>query len=332
MDSKKMKNYLKDVMTLETEKYRLEEIKSEITKAIEKTEAQLSENVNFDEETNRRISILNRIKDSEIREYLDRMKKVKSGSIITYFIVAAVFAPIVLYFMGSTFLAIVSVFALLFAGFHFASKKSNIELIKESKEVKEHIAKIEKEYIVKIKETKDKYGKESSEKEKDYVSKRKELMIFCKNNKDNIKSLDKEYKEVTDKLKELYDLDYIFEKYRNISAITMFYEYFSSSRVFELEGKDGAYNLYEAELRQNLIISNLGKINEHLEDIKDNQYCMYNEMKNVNSSLKIINRNLVDGLNDIAKIETANLAVNAEISKNVNTIKRIQVHNFIFDK
>ena len=107
---------------------------------------------------------------------------------------------------------------------------------------------------------------------------------------------------------------------------------FSSSRVFELEGKDGAYNLYESELRQNVIINNLEKVNDNLEEIKDNQYCMYNELKNVNSSLQTINKNLIDGLNDIAKIEMANLAVNTEIAKNVKTIKRIQVYDYIMNK
>ena len=127
-------------------------------------------------------------------------------------------------------------------------------------------------------------------------------------------------------------MDIIFPKYRNLAAITMFYEYFASSRVFELEGKDGAYNLYESELRQNIIIGNLSKINDNLENIKENQYCMYNELKNINSSIHKVNKNLVDGLTNIANIEMANLAVNAEIAKNVKIISGIQIRNYILDK
>lgn len=73
-------------------------------------------------------------------------------------------------------------------------------------------------------------------------------------------------------LRRLYDLNIIHEKYRSLVPVTMFYEYFETGRCTTLTGHEGAYNLYEAELRQNIIIDKLDGIKDQLEDIKKNQY------------------------------------------------------------
>lgn len=84
------------------------------------------------------------------------------------------------------------------------------------------------------------------------------------------------------KLKDLYDEDIIFPKYRNLVAITSINEYLLSGRCDKLEGPDGAYNLYETELRQNIIISQISAAIENLEEIKFNQFSLYQEIQNSN--------------------------------------------------
>ena len=69
-------------------------------------------------------------------------------------------------------------------------------------------------------------------------------------------------------------------------------EYFESGRCSTLTGPDGAYNLYEQELRSNLIISNLQEINSKLDQIKANQYLLYTVVTDMNRTLKTINREL----------------------------------------
>ena len=59
----------------------------------------------------------------------------------------------------------------------------------------------------------------------------------------------------------------------------MFFEYLSAGRCDALEGTYGAYNLYESECRANLIISQLNQIFESLEQIKKNQFTVYNELQ-----------------------------------------------------
>ncbi|MBS7297721.1 MAG: hypothetical protein KIG65_01410, partial [Eubacteriales bacterium] len=57
-----------------------------------------------------------------------------------------------------------------------------------------------------------------------------------------------------------YQCNIIFPKYRNFIAISSIYEYFSSGRCSQLEGREGAYNIFENEIRQNIIINNLNYI------------------------------------------------------------------------
>lgn len=80
-------------------------------------------------------------------------------------------------------------------------------------------------------------------------------------------------------LQKLYDMDIIYPKYRNFVAVAQLYEYLESGRCTTLEGYEGAYNLYEAELRQSIIINQLDKIIQTLEEIRDVQYAIYQAIK-----------------------------------------------------
>lgn len=109
---------------------------------------------------------------------------------------------------------------------------------------------------------------------------------------EQVQQLDKPVEETESVLQKLYDLDIIFPKYRNLPAVCMFYEYFASGRCSELSGPNGAYNLYEAELRQNLIINKLDAIIGSLEGIKQNQFILYTEVKKAANALPMISRDI----------------------------------------
>lgn len=129
---------------------------------------------------------------------------------------------------------------------------------------------------------------------------REKLMELKKKTKDDIQDAKK-------KLEEFYNLDVVFPKYRNLVAVTTFYEYIASSRCEALEGSMGAYNLYENEIRQNVIIIQLKNIVSQLEDIKQNQYCVYQEMQKAGKQLNNMKNTLIDihtavsNSNDISK-------------------------------
>ena len=82
-----------------------------------------------------------------------------------------------------------------------------------------------------------------------------------------------------------YEQNVIFPKYRNMVAITTINEYLMSGRCFELEGPNGAYNLYEMELRQNIIIGQLSTIISSLEQVRNNQFSLYQELVKANATV-----------------------------------------------
>lgn len=91
---------------------------------------------------------------------------------------------------------------------------------------------------------------------------------------------------------ELFEYDVVFSKYRNVVALCSFYEYLISGRCNTLEGHEGAYNIYENERRQDLIISKLSDVLVSLDQIKDNQMTLYSQMKKANRNLSKMNEQL----------------------------------------
>jgi len=129
----------------------------------------------------------------------------------------------------------------------------------------------------------------------------------AKRNYDNAKKevdlLDAPLRETKALLEKLYRADIIFPKYRNMVAMCTMYEYFASGRCTELTGANGAYNLYESELRQNLIINQLENVNANLEQVKQNQYILYQGISETNQALREISadvKNIVNATYDIA--------------------------------
>ena len=80
-----------------------------------------------------------------------------------------------------------------------------------------------------------------------------------------------ELEETKKLLNRYYGMNFIYPKYRGIVPICQIYEYLESGRCFSLLGPGGAYNLYESEVRSNLIISKLDDVISRLEDLSTGQ-------------------------------------------------------------
>lgn len=89
-------------------------------------------------------------------------------------------------------------------------------------------------------------------------------------------------------LAQLYARDVIYPKYRNLPALTSICEYFVTGRCTELAGANGAYNLYEDEVRKDAVISQLNIVIENLEQIKQNQYMLYQQVKTIQENTSTI--------------------------------------------
>lgn len=122
--------------------------------------------------------------------------------------------------------------------------------------------------------------------------------------------LDKEIAEAEDLLQktyatrnELYAYNIIYEKYRNVIALSTFYEYLTSGRCSSLVGADGAYNIYEGEIRADRIISQLDNVISSLEKIKQNQYMLYSELRSINATLSSMDKTMNKALVSIRNTE-----------------------------
>ena len=91
-----------------------------------------------------------------------------------------------------------------------------------------------------------------------------------------------ELNKVTDllqtSLNNIYSKDIVCPKYRNLVDIARIYEYFESGRCTELEGANGAYNLYEEELRSNKAISSISQVIEDSENPQNGQYALCDQI------------------------------------------------------
>jgi hypothetical protein len=116
----------------------------------------------------------------------------------------------------------------------------------------------------------------------------------------------------------LYAFDIVFGKYRNAVALSSFYEYLLSGRCATLDGVNGAYNIYENEIRMNSVIAQLDVVISALEDIKQTQYMMYKELQDINTSLDSLNSKMSCALKSIKGIE----ANTTEMSAHLNHISQ----------
>lgn len=134
--------------------------------------------------------------------------------------------------------------------------------------------------------------------------------------KERKNAANKQLQETNELLQKLYSLDVVHKKYQNFVAIATICEYFETGRCNSFDGYTGAYNIYEQETRQDIIISRLEDILYSLEDIKKNQFFMYCAIQEGN---KLAGQLLQNG-NELKE----NAAI---IKENTQMIKYIEMYN-----
>jgi hypothetical protein len=136
-------------------------------------------------------------------------------------------------------------------------------------------------------------------------------------------------------LDKLYAINLIYPKYRNFAAMATICEYFMSGRCTELEGADGAYNLYESELRQNVIIIKLDTIINKLDQIQKTQFMLYTAMKEANTLLERISADVSTISTDVSTIKESSAATayySQITAKNTTVLKDIAYYNVLTRK
>lgn len=133
-------------------------------------------------------------------------------------------------------------------------------------------------------------------------------------------------------LSKLYALNVLYPKYRNSVAVATFFEYFDSKRCTSLEGHEGAYNIYENEIRLNAIISKLDDIINRLDEIKQSQYEIYQAVNEGNQKASMLYHKTMEMVDTARTIEnnTAISVYNGEIvAKNTEIMKYISLYSLM---
>lgn len=119
------------------------------------------------------------------------------------------------------------------------------------------------------------------------------------------------------KLEQMYDCNIIYAKYRSLIPVTSFCEYLEAGRCKQLEGDNGAYNLYEQEVRQNIIISEMREFAAHLQSVQQKQYMLYQKISEANKRIEemceTVDRIELDAC--IAKYNSDSAAQNASAAR-----------------
>lgn len=199
-------------------------------------------------------------------------------------------------------------------------KQQKLEL-QESAELLKEDARKEKEIeIAKIREEISNLSKKKSVKKS--VN---NASLFIQN---DIKAAEAQLAMAAKSRADFYSYNIIYPKYRNYVAVATFCEYIDSGRCNSLEGPNGAYNLYETECMNNLIVSQLTVIADKLEDIKQNQILMYRELKTINHNLKTLNDTMKDAVSSIKSVAMSMSEMQdylIDISANTRDIKDTNV-------
>ncbi len=100
-----------------------------------------------------------------------------------------------------------------------------------------------------------------------------------------LRQSDQKLHDARDILKQYYDMNFIYPKYRGLVPISTIYEYLESGRCFSLVGPNGAYNLYESELRSNLILSKLDDVIGRLDSLSAGQQMLAKAIQDSNARI-----------------------------------------------
>ena len=130
----------------------------------------------------------------------------------------------------------------------------------------------------------------------------------------NYSAIEKQKKSSEDILAKLYSANIIMPKYRNLISVSSIFEYFDTGRCNRLEGHDGAYNLFESEIRLDRIILKLDNIIEQLDRINENQFTLYSEIVDANRRTEKV-------LNSVEKNMSELSTAGQAAAKNLSDIK-----------
>ncbi len=113
--------------------------------------------------------------------------------------------------------------------------------------------------------------------------------------------------------------------YRGLSTVSILYGYFETGRCTQLQGHEGAYNLYEDEKIKGIIISKLDDISHMLDNLNSTMYYVGMSINDVNEKVRELSlesaRTSENYLKQLNNINESNAEMKSTISSKLNAIE-----------
>lgn len=116
-------------------------------------------------------------------------------------------------------------------------------------------------------------------------------------------------------LKRAYSYNVIYPSYRNLVAVSSFYDYLYSGKCSTLEGYEGAYNIFDMESRMDKIITQLDRISYQLENIRYSQNTLYTVMKSSNEKLDRMQNSIHNSENHLLSLSKSAALTNSQLER-----------------
>ena len=155
--------------------------------------------------------------------------------------------------------------------------------------------------------------------------------------KQEISRMEGQIDKTRQNLGKMYSFGIIAPEYRNITAVGTFYSYLVNKRTYSLcfdreTGDQGAYNIYENELRLDIIITNTQEILEQMENLSRSQYELAQGLRQANLQISNMQRDFnrfatqtVNRLDDIREIQSVTAYNTSCIRKQVEFMNWLTV-------
>ncbi len=143
-----------------------------------------------------------------------------------------------------------------------------------------------------------------------------------------LKQLKAENQHTCNLLEQYYSIGVIYKKYRGFVPMCSIYEYFQAGLCTELTGHEGAYNIYETEVRFGKLNTKLDEISAKIDAIREHQSVLFDAINQGNLLSEKLLREASHQAQQMQFIEN-NTAIaaycSAETAREANQIKWLQV-------
>lgn len=198
---------------------------------------------------------------------------------------------------------------------------------KSSNQKRKKIIELNKENTLILEREKERFEKEEKQKQQAFYSEKekklKKLDAEIDANYKNCSLYVKHMYSAKELLDKYYETGILYPTYRNPHAVLSILKYLQSGRCKQLDGPDGAYNLYEQESRMDTVISQLNAMNGLMQQLVRNTADIQTGIRRLNNGMLVLNNRMDQIQNSLLKQEDLMKQYNYRVEVNTEALYQI---------